>query len=126
MPETAPDYGSPKNNCRTVTAIGEGGGAGIGGALGENLVKGSITINGGDVSAAGVENIGWNRENISSTEQGSAGIGAGSHTAAGGDLSIPITITGGHVRATGVSGAAGIGAGYRGYGFGRKLGRACS
>ncbi|SDM08999.1 hypothetical protein SAMN04487833_1701, partial [Sarcina sp. DSM 11001] len=78
-------------------------GAGIGGAMAENLVKGSITINGGVVTASCLETNG---------ELASAGIGAGGNDSwTGGDLRIPITINGGTVKATGNGSGAGIGSG---------------
>ena len=91
-------------NGGTVTATSYGG-AGIGGALRENLVKGSITINGGTVNATGGTSGGF---------QG-AGIGSGSYDlySGGGDMCVPITITGGTVTAMSAeeSSAAGIGSG---------------
>ena len=80
-------------------------GAGIGGACDENPEKGSITINGGNVTA---RCTGTNYSDGNST-----GIGSGGNIdlTSSGDLRIPITITGGQVYAFGIKGSAGIGAG---------------
>ena len=105
-------------NGGTITARGTEGGAGIGGALGENLVKGSITINGGEVTASSRKTA--LIEELHTAEYGSAGIGSGGgDITGGGDLKVPITINGGNVRATGSAGSAGIGTGNGGDVYGQ-------
>ena len=74
---------------------GQAGGAGIGGNNNESC--GSITINGGTITATG--------------RSGGAGIGGGSNGSGG-----TIAINGGTVTATGVNYGAGIGGGYLGSG----------
>ena len=78
----------------TLTATGENG-AGIGGGSWENA--GTITINGGSVTATG----GYNQAGIGGGDQGSGGT---------------VTISGGNVTATGGQEAAGIGSGFEGSG----------
>ena len=78
----------------TLTATGENG-AGIGGGSWENA--GTITINGGSVTATG----GYNQAGIGGGDQGSGGT---------------VTINGGSVAATGGQEAAGIGSGFEGSG----------
>ncbi len=78
------------NGTGQLTAIGCGGGSGIGG--GYNISCGNINIAGGTVTATG--------------GNGGAGIGSGEYSSCGN-----ITITGGTVNATGDFGAAGIGSG---------------
>ena len=81
-------------NGGTITAIGSGDAAGIGGAL--HGAGGTIIINGGTVVAR------------ASTDGGGAGIGSGSVGQRGGN----VTINGGTVTATGGNGGgAGIGGG---------------
>ena len=81
-------------NVGTLTATGENG-AGIGGGSWGNA--GTITINGGSVTATG----GYNQ----------AGIGGGDQSSGG-----TVTISGGNVTATGGQEAAGIGSGFEGSG----------
>ena len=78
----------------TLTATGENG-AGIGGGSWENA--GTITINGGSVTATG----GYNQAGIGGGDQGFGGT---------------VTISGGNVTATGGQEAAGIGSGFEGSG----------
>ena len=75
----------------TITAIGDGSGAGIGGSYG---VCGNITISGGTVEATGQYGAG-----IGSSENGDSSCG-------------DITISGGTVKATSISNGAGIGNSY--------------
>ena len=75
----------------TITAIGGGSGAGIGGSYG---VCGNITISGGTVEATGQYGAG-----IGSSENGDSSCG-------------DITISGGTVKATSISNGAGIGNSY--------------
>ena len=104
----------------SLLAVGGTGGAGIGGSSGG--AGGTITINGGEITAIGPYNAagigsGANANNASNTNITIAGgiVRAGdttTHTGIGGDLysgTINITITGGTVTATGTS--IGIGGG---------------
>ena len=127
-----PDVGIITINSGTITAIGGGGAAGIGGGF--DTDSGTITINGGTVTAIGIGGgagigSGHNEDNLPNNGtitinggtvtaiagsviaySGAAGIGGGSQSGSG-----TITITGGTITATGGSatgdGGAGIGAG---------------
>ena len=94
----------------SLTAVGGGGGAGIGGGLSRNSCN--ITISGGTVTATGGDRAHSPGDYF---YRGGAGIGGGgssgtySNTAAGGARNI--TISGGTVTATGNEGGAGIGGG---------------
>ncbi|MFR4784539.1 MAG: hypothetical protein ACLUAR_18090 [Pilosibacter sp.] len=114
-------------NMGTLTATGQDDAsiAGIGSEVGASC--GTITINGGNVTASGGENA----AGIGGSQGGSGGtitIHGGNVTATGGDFAAgiggggwkgsggTITIHGGKVTATGGSYAAGIGGGYGGSG----------
>jgi hypothetical protein len=116
-------------NGGTVSAMGNGSGAGIGG--GSNGSSGTITINGGTVAAintgsggAGIgggstasgNNITINGGIVTATAAGSGGAGIGgggrSESVASGGGSGTITINGGTVTATGTGTGAGIGVGW--------------
>lgn len=112
---------SDKENMGTLTATGENG-AGIGGGDWENA--GTITINGGSVTATG----GYYGAGIGGGDQGFGGtvtINGGSVAATGGEVAAGIgcgqggsggniTIHGGSITATGSNEAAGIGSGASG------------
>lgn len=99
------NIGTIRINGGIVEAYGDGGGAGIGSTLGNNLKSGEITIEGGAVYAQGYRGP-------TSRKYYAAGIGAGECISGdgGGDCCIPITISGGTVKAYGLYGSAGIGA----------------
>lgn len=89
-----------------IEATGYVNSAGIGG--GDHGTLSGLTINGGTVTAAGGNNIGW-------VGGGGAGIGGGNMGSAN-----SITINGGTVTATGGASSAGIGGGNRSSSIGGK------